>query len=172
MLFNLMLRGNNNMVRFSGQGDKRKHNMPYGERNRFDIDRMLQHHHLSKDFNLSTMSFTLFLNRVIKNLDLSRVVVYIDSPYSNTTATYNENGGWTSQEDEILLNKVLKLRELGAKVVISNVFHNRGKTNQWLIDWSEEHNDKFDVHYLDRDYSNSASFKSDKKTVEVLLVSK
>lgn len=173
MLFNLMLRGTNNWVRFSGTESNQKFNMSYGKRNRLDITRMEKHHELCQNIEVYQGSFAVFLTKVLKYGNPEESTVYIDSPYTGTTATYTEGNGWSAQEDDILLDLVIQIQEKGYKVVMSNVFFNKGHTNQWLIDWCALHKDKFEVHDLDRDYSNSSAFKYDgKKTDEVLIVSR
>lgn len=177
VLYNLMCRSNSNRTRFSGSGSNKKYNMSYGKRARFDLERLIRNQVLSQDIELHNTSFAVFLSKLekllVKGKTLKDTTVYLDSPYFQTTACYNENGGWTNQEDMVLLGYLLKLQEGCAKVVYSNVFFNKGKHNTWLIDWCEQHKDKFDVIHLDRDYSNSSSFKySGKGTDEVLIVSK
>ncbi|AGH32078.1 DNA methyltransferase [Vibrio phage 11895-B1] len=175
MLFTIMLRSHSNRVRFSGQGSNRKCNIPYGERNRFDMTRMLKHHTLSQKMNVSQGGFATFLNSLDNKVDWEEVVIYLDSPYQtggkSGGAVYNT--GWSDQDDDVLLQCILNYHNKGAKIVCSNIFFNRGFVFQKLIDFCEEHNDKFDVHHLDMDYRNSAHVKYDgKKTDEVLIVSK
>ena len=174
LLFNLMMRSNNNMIRFSGANND-KFNVPFGERHRFDLERIVQHKLLSKDIEWSSMGFSAFLSKMVKGLDKPEdVVVYFDCPYSISDAVYNKSGtGWNQQDDIICLDWLLKLWELGVKVVYSNVFFNKGKTFDLLIEWCEEHSDKFEVIHLDRDYNNCSSFKYEGvKSDEVLIVSK
>lgn len=170
LLFNLMMRSHSNRMRFSGQGSKRKCNIPYGKRNRFDMERMLKHHTLSQKMNVQQGGFATFLNS-FQSLDWDEVTIYADPPYLGTTAVYN--AGWSKMDDEVFRTCMLKYQQLGAKVIFSNIFYNRGYVAQDLIDWCEEHSDKFDVHHLDMDYRNTAHVKYDgKKTDEVLIVSK
>lgn len=174
LLFNLLMRSHSNRMRFSGQGSKLKCNIPYGERNRFDMERMLKHHTLSQKMNVRQGGFATFLNS-FQDLDWEEVTIYSDSPYQtggkSGGAVYNT--GWSDMDDDVLLANILKYQQLGAKVLVSNVYFNRGFTFQKLIDFCEEHSDKFDVHHLDMDYRNTAHVKYDgKKTDEVLIVSK
>ncbi len=176
-LYNLMCRSNTNMTRFSGQGVKRKYNMSYGKRAVFNLDRTMRNKVLLEDVELHNQDFKVFLNGLTNNLESKSYLpedatVYLDCPYFNSTATYNEGGGWTVEDDELLRDRAVSLHEEGYHVVSSNAFHNRGMTNQGLIDWTELHKDKFTVHYMNRDYSNCSSFKSEHPTVEVLIVSK
>ena len=80
--------------------------------------------------------------------------VYVDCPYSGTEAVYNEKrafGGWTVESDLKLFDLLEKLNNKGIKWGLSNVFVNRGKTNQHLIDWCEKNN--WNVYHLDRNYN-------------------
>lgn len=66
--------------------------------------------------------------------------VYLDPPYLNTTAVYNENEGWTIKDEEDLYNLCEKLNERGIKFGLSNVFENKGIKNEKLIKWCETNN--------------------------------
>lgn len=176
-LYNLMCRANSNMTRFSGKEGSRKYNMSYGKRARFSVERLMQNQVLMKGVDLYNMSFgVLFLQLEsllsVKGVSPLDTTIYVDSPYYNSVATYNEQGGWTAQDDEVLLDYLVKLHKQGYHIVSSNAFHNRGKTNSRLIEWTEANSELFEVVYLNRDYSNSSYFKSDHPTVEVLIVSK
>jgi DNA adenine methylase Dam len=92
--------------------------------------------------------------------------VYLDPPYINTTATYNENDGWSYQDETKLLNLCNDLTSKGIKWAMSNVFENKGVTNQHLIDWVNKHN--YNVHYFDG-FSYVSCGKGNAKTVEVLI---
>ncbi len=169
LLFNLMMRSHSNRMRFSGQGVKRKCNIPYGERNRFDMTRMLRHHTLAQNINIQQGSFVMFLNQ-FADVDWGKVTIYADPPYYGTTATYN--AGWTKQDDEVFRETMLKYKLLGAKVVFSNIFANRDFVAYDLIQWCRDNEEHFEVHHLNMDYGNSAHVKSKNKTDEVLIVSK
>lgn len=91
-------------------------------------------------------------------LDLSNLTdkdfVYCDPPYTNTTAVYNEKrafGGWTVDNDKALFAILESLDKRGVKWGLSNVFVCRGKKNEHLIKWCEEHN--WNVHHLSRNYN-------------------
>lgn len=170
LLFNLLMRSHSNRMRFSGQGKSYKCNIPYGERNRFDMERMLRHHTLSQKMNVSQGGFGTFLNK-FEDIDWSEVTIYADPPYLGTQAVYNS--GWGTLDNQVFLALMLRYQQLGAKVVFSNIFFNRGFLHEELINWCEQHSGKFDVHHLNMDYRNSAHVKYDgKKTDEVLIVSR
>lgn len=167
-LYNLQCRSNSNMMRFSKNG----FNMTYGERHYCNIERVKEHRLLLQGVKLSNMDFGDLTEQLLEGGLLSGMTVYLDPPYYGTTATYNENGGWTQNDNTSMLEYCLELYRSGAKVVISNVFENKGKVHQELIDWCQLHSDKFDVHHLNISYNNSSFRKSNQNTDEVLIVSK
>ena len=92
--------------------------------------------------------------------------VYLDPPYMNTTATYNENGGWSEKDELRLHNLCEQLNKQQIKFALSNVFLNKGIENKQLIDWVKEN--KFNVHYFNN-FNYMACGKGNAKTVEVLI---
>lgn len=100
----------------------------------------------------------ILCNEDALTLDLSGLTdkdfVYCDPPYTNTTAVYNEKrafGGWTVDNDKELFTILESLDKKGIKWGLSNVFVCRGKKNEHLIKWCEEHN--WNVHHLSRNYN-------------------
>ena len=169
-LFLLMHRANSNMIRFNGSG---KFNMTWGDRSPFFLDRVRDHKKsLQSNIQLRNDCFRVVFEDVFKFKGLDKVVMYLDPPYMNTLASYNEKGGWTTKDNKDLLGYIGKAIGLGIKVVISNVFQNRGKVHQQLIDWCEDNKELISVHHLDISYNNSSFRKSDEVTDEVLIVSK
>lgn len=169
LLYILHCRSNSNMMRFNKNDEW---NMSYGERAPFYPERIKQHQQLLKNITLYNEDFGDMIETLLMEGDLTGTTVYVDSPYLGTIATYNEGGGWTENDNTTLLDYCLTLRESGAKVVVSNVFQNRGNIHQELIDWCENNDDKFVVHHLDMCYNNSSFRKGKGKTDEVLIVSK
>lgn len=95
-----------------------------------------------KNFEIHNKSFT--------ELDYYTAdFVYLDPPYLNTTATYNENEGWTMKNELELFKLCEDLNSKGIKFGMSNVFENKGVVNQHLIDWCDKNDFKvytFDKH--------------------------
>jgi site-specific DNA-adenine methylase len=80
--------------------------------------------------------------------------VYLDPPYSNTQAVYNEKrafGGWTVESDYRLFDIIDSLNKRNVRFGMSNVFVCRGKQNNHLIDWCTEN--KYIVHHFNRNYN-------------------
>lgn len=167
-LYNLQCRSNSNMMRFSNNG----FNMTFGKRHRCDIERVKQHQDLIKNVELWNKDFGDAVEDILLLDNLDKTTVYLDPPYYGTTAQYNESDGWTENDNTSLLEYVVELHNKGAKVVMSNVFENRGVVHQQLIDWCDENKDKFEVHHLNMCYNNSSFRKGVGKTEEVLIVSK
>lgn len=167
-MLNLTLRSNSNMMRFNKTG---AWNMTYGERNSYNLERMQIHHEACNRISFMKKDFREVVNE-LQYGNGQGFVVYIDSPYQNTTATYNESGAWTDQDDIDLLECVLTLHTAGFKLALSNVFENKGKVNTRWVEFCELHEDKFIVHHLNRSYNNCSFRKSTAKTDEVLIVSK
>lgn len=80
--------------------------------------------------------------------------IYCDPPYLNTEAVYNEKrafGGWNIDKDIELFTFLEKAHNLGFKWGLSNVFENRGKRNEHLIQWCEKNG--WEVYHLSRNYN-------------------
>jgi site-specific DNA-adenine methylase len=126
---------------------------------------------MCKDIKFTSYDFSKAIdNLYTAGYNFKDMVIYIDSPYSGTTATYNT--GWNESSDRLLLSRVKALHQEGVKIVMSNVFENRGVVNQWLIDWCEDNKTLFGVIEMKISYANSSFRKSDQKTKEVLIVSR
>lgn len=113
-----------------------------------------------------------FLNKDFRYLEPKELndkdFVYFDPPYLVTCATYNEKDGWNQQNDIDLMDLCDKLNENNVKFAISNVFENKGKSNDMLKEWSN----KYNVYHLDKTYGNCNYHTKDKSknsTDEVLI---
>ena len=164
-LYTLICYAFNYQIRFNKVGN---YNMPFGKdrssfndilKNKFiDFVKKLQ----SKNINFINNDFI----SVLKNIELnSDVFIYCDPPYFNSTATYNENGGWT-KKNELDLREILI--ELHGKK-ISWALSNNLNTNENLEQWAN--NNEFKINYLNGTYGNCNYHKKDKlnKDIEVLI---
>lgn len=95
---------------------------------------------------------------------------YADPPYLITCATYNEQNGWTEDDEKDLLNYLDRLNKRGIRFALSNVLESKGRKNEILIKWIETHKEYRTIP-LDYDYSNS-NYHTKKAgvTKEVLVV--
>lgn len=160
ILYTLICYAFNNQIRFNSKGE---FNIPFGK-DRSSFNPTLREKFIefseainNKDCKFTNADFREFIGVAFGKNDF----LYCDPPYFNSTATYNENGGWTNADEE-------DLRDM---LAISNVkwaLSNNLKTNLTLKDWVEEHGYK--IHYLNTTYGNCNYQKKDKtKDIEVLI---
>ena len=154
----------NNQVRFNKSGE---FNIPPGKRDfnekmenklksfKMELDR--------KNIKFESKDFRELLNRVSEKDSF----VYLDPPYLISRAAYNENGGWTEQDEIDLLKELDILNEKGIKFALSNVLSHKGKENRIIKEWAS----KYNLHYLDFNYNNSnyQTKARQHKTEEVLI---
>ena len=65
----------------------------------------------------------------------------------------------------MLLDYLDRVNQRGIKFALSNVFEHKGKSNEILKEWSK----KYNVKYLNHDYSNSSYNTKKGKSEEVLI---
>jgi DNA adenine methylase Dam len=92
--------------------------------------------------------------------------VYLDPPYLNATATYNENNGWNERDENDLYQLCEYLNRYGIKFAMSNVFENKGIKNENLIAWCN--NNQFNIYTFDK-FSYTACGKGNSNAKEVLI---
>jgi len=159
MLYVLVCYSFSNQMRFNSKGE---FNMPYGERHfnknmRKNLSLFLEKLY-TKNIDFMNFDFVRYAFRPYNKNDF----VYVDPPYSNTTATYNENGGWTKNDDKDLFDFLDRLHDSGIRFAMSNILK-----NDWLTEWSK----KYNVHFLKHNYKNCNYQKKDRsgKEQEVLI---
>lgn len=164
ILYILIVYGFNNQIRFNKKG---QFNIPVGKR---DFNQKVRSN-LEEFISKISMDFIEFKNRDFKEFPFELIkkedFVYLDPPYLVATATYNEQGGWSEQDEIELLSKLDYLNNRGIRFALSNVIENKGNINTILEKWSE----KYNVNYLNYNYNNSNYQIKDKKqkTIEVLI---
>ncbi|MBD5274244.1 MAG: DNA adenine methylase [Bacteroides sp.] len=150
LLYTLIIFGFNNQMRFNSQGD---YNLPVGKR---DFNTVLQNK-LKKfmialqhqETTISNFDFRQFDTEFLTENSL----VYVDPPYLITGATYNENGGWTEQDENDLLLFLDNLNGRGIHFALSNVLSHKGRENPILRDWIKDND--YNLNQIQMDYSNS-----------------
>lgn len=167
MLYLLIVYSFNNQLRFNRKGE---FNLPVGKRD-FNskmqgkleafIDRVK-----SGDYRFTTDDF----RNVSMEGYTDKSFFYADPPYLITCATYNEQAGWTENDEKDLLNYLEELDKKGIRFALSNVLESKGKKNAILSEWINQ-NEKFKAIPLNYDYTNSNYHtKKDGITKEVLVV--
>lgn len=97
--------------------------------------------------------------------------LYCDPPYLITTGSYNDgNRGfreWDESDETDLYHYLDEANERKIHFALSNVIEHKGKINAILSEWSK----KYNVHYINSNYSNCNYHKKDKEstTVEILI---
>lgn len=162
MFYTLLCYAFNNQIRFNKQGE---FNMPFGA-NRSSFNLVLRDKFCCFVERLHQMN-CCFYNESFEQFDFSALnlndLVYCDPPYFNSLATYNENNGWTENDEVALLSLLDQLDVKGVRFALSNNLKYR---NPLLDKWK----DKYNVHWLDADYNNCNYHKKDKsKDKEVLI---
>lgn len=119
---------NTNNIRFNKQG---KFNMPIGNQ-RFNAETHSKK--IIDGCNFFGKNNVYITNKDYKDLKLQACLaddfVYIDPPYTNTLAIYNEQQGWGIEDDKHLFNICDMLTRRGIRWAMSNVFENKGAVNQ------------------------------------------
>ena len=163
MFYVLIVFSFNNQIRFNSAGE---FNLPVGKR---DFNEKMQCK-LQEFIQAISMQNSTFLSKDFADLEIpNNAFVYCDPPYLITTASYNENGGWTEAEEKRLLDTLDGLSARGIKFALSNVLEHNGRKNQILIDWIQCTGAR--VTHLNFNYNNSnyQSKSKGNKTDEILI---
>ena len=152
----------NYQIRFNQNG---KYNMPFGKE-RSSFNPSLRQKFIAfcdtlhnKNCMFFNVEFARFRFDELEKGDF----VYADPPYFNSVAAYNEQGGWTEKHEQCLLANLDELNQRGISFALSN---NLKYDNPLLDEWKN----KYNVHYLNGDYSNCNYHKIDRsKDYEVLI---
>ncbi len=152
----------NNQIRFNKNG---KYNMPFGK-DRSSFNETLRKKYVNFVKKMKEKNF-IFTNNDFRELKIDKLnkndLVYCDPPYYNSIASYNENGGWSEKEEKSLLELLDKLNDNNIKFALSN---NLKYENPLLYKWKN----KYNVHYLDINYSNCNYQKKNKSKDKEILI--
>jgi DNA adenine methylase Dam len=160
LLYTLSIFSNSHMIRFNSKGD---FNMPFGNGYFTEsVKNSILNNNYDKITYISNVDFREYSSRAFESNDF----VYLDPPYFNTTATYNENGGWSENDENDLYKFCEELNSNNIKFAMSNVFENKGIKNNKLIEWVEKNN--FNVHTFDK-FTYCACGKGNSNAKEVLI---
>ena len=158
-----------NCIRFNS---KNEFNMPFGNRCLLDIHKtqIKQCCDVIKNKNIEISNKNAFdVLSEIKDYN-DKMFIYLDPPYTNTMAIYNESrafGGWGIDDDQKLFDELDRLDKLGVKWCMSNVLENKGKNNNHIKEWADKKG--YEIIYLeDKTYSTFGTGNSNSK--EILVV--
>lgn len=120
--------------------------------------------------NFFRSSNVSIFNKDFRDLELENLssndFVYLDPPYLNTTATYNENNGWTELDEYELYELCEKLDRANVKFGMSNIFENKNIKNEKLINWCKNNN--WNVYTFDK-FTYMACGKGNSNAKEVFI---
>jgi DNA adenine methylase Dam len=167
----IMLHSFNNQIRFNKKGE---FNLPFGKRTLNESNeigvRNLCDFIVNNRTNFTNWSFEEFIYIATQYVTPDRETVplyYLDPPYNNTTATYNENN-WNDKQEQSLYYSIDRINFYGNKFVMSNVLEHNGVENKMLKRYIEERGFKYDV--IDYNYGNSSYNKKNRsKSVECIV---
>lgn len=168
MLYVLIVFAFNNQIRFNSSG---KFNLPIGKR---DFNQNM-YKKLNNFLSLIHSQNAIFTHKDFRNFDISKLTpndfVYVDPPYLITCAAYNEQGGWTENDEMDLLRFLDGLSKKNIRFALSNVLEAKGNVNQILKHWIENRTD-YTMIDLNYSYNNSSYHRQKKKyrTREILVV--
>lgn len=156
---------NNNNIRFNKSGE---FNMPIGNQY-FNPDthskKIIDGCNFFGDKNVYLVNSD-YIKINFKSLT-EQDFVYLDPPYTNTLAIYNEQQGWGVEDDYNLFKLCDYLTSRNIKWAMSNVFENKCVVNQHLIDWVNKNN--YNTHHFN-DFTYVSCGKGNAKTDEVLIM--
>ncbi len=166
--FTLVCYGFNNQIRFNRRGE---YNLPFGL-NRSSFNPAMRTNLVrfcealkAKRPTLSTLDFEAAIDTHLG--DATKTLVYCDPPYLISTATYNEQGGWTETEEKRLLGTLDRVHARGGRFVLSNLMSHGDRENGLLRAWSTAYR----VRPLDYTYGACSYHKkaTNKRGEEVLV---
>lgn len=169
MLYVIIVYAFNNQIRFNSNG---KFNLPVGKR---DFNNKMKQK-LIGFIDKTQEQNCIFTCRDFREFDTVTLTpedfIYVDPPYLITCATYNEQGGWSEEDEKDLLSFLDELNDRNIRFALSNVLRSKGKENSILIEWLEKNAEKYKVMRLNYSYSNSNYQTKDKtsSTEEVLII--
>lgn len=158
-----------NLIRFN---NKDEFNMPFGHRCYLDKtheNNIIKSYYVVQEKKIKMLNMNAFdlLESITKN---EQQFIYLDPPYTNTTAIYNEQragGGWSIDDDNKLFQELNRLNKLGIKWAMSNVLENKGIKNTHIEEWAKNNNYKI-IDFENKQYS--ALGKGNAKSREVLII--
>lgn len=133
----------NYLMRFNLKGE---FNAPYGHgHSKYSVTgkeklKGMEEHLKDKTVYVYNKDYKELVEEVIHELGEGDFI-YFDPPYEQTTASYNENRGytgWTNEDAEEVLEIIDKLDDLGIHFGYSNSLISKGEDNERLYEWLEE----------------------------------
>lgn len=170
-LFTLARFSFNNNMRFNSKGEL---NQAFGA-NRSSFNPTQRANTIKLHTNLQKI---ILSNRSFNDFDLTPFgfddFIYIDPPYLISDAFYNSGAKevaqrWEQADDLRLFEYLDAANARGIRWAMSNFTHNKGMTNEKLIEWIESNH--WNVHDINSDYHNCVHnrLKTTEPTVEIVV---
>ncbi len=135
-LYALLCSSFSNQLRWNDQGN---FNLPFGKRN---YNPSMQKKLLQYLERVKVRDLT-YTSKDFRDFDYSEYdLVIADCPYLNTTASYNEKGGWTLKDSVALLSRLDRQHVSGGKFIMFEEMWSKGKKNVALSEWASKYNIK------------------------------
>ena len=157
LLFYLICRSYSNYMRFSSSNE---FNVDYGRRTFNTSMQKKLREHIKR---LAVRDIEIRCRNVF-DIDLGGYdITFFDPPYLNTTAVYNEKGGWTESDEIALIQKAEKECK---SFVWFGQFVSNGIVNEHLMEFAKRYEYKV---LKDTTANCSANKKRGKQTIEVMI---
>ena len=162
MLYTLMVYAFNNDIRFNSEG---KFNLPVGKTdfNKNNYNKLIDYNERAKQIDFEFVLADFKSQKVINIIDKGDFV-YCDPPYLITTAVYNENNGWSENDEKVLLSILKKIDTDGKKFALSNVLRKVDTENVLLSNWIKTNH--FIKHDIDYHYRSASYNKKNRNGLE------
>ena len=169
MFYAMLTHAFNYQIEFTKKGN---YSVPLG-RNRSHFNPNMEKNFIKFIDKLKQLNIC-FANKDFNELKVDNLkqndFIYCDPPYLITCTAYgrSKSKGWNEDKEKELYELLDKINSKGVRFALSNVFENKGKSNDLLKEWSK----KYVVNYLNNSYSNcsyQAKDKSEGTTIEVLI---
>lgn len=159
--YTLMFYSFSQQFRFNNKGE---FNMPFGT----DCFSQQNETYINEGCDFFSKENVLIKKEDFRNINIDLLsendFIYLDPPYLNTTATYNEGEGWTTKDEKDLYKLCESLNNRNIKFGLSNMFENKEKRNDMIIKWCESNN--WNVYTFDKvSYSPCGKGNSNAKEV-------
>ena len=161
--YTLMFYSFSQQFRFNNKGD---FNMPCGN----DCFSEVNEKYIQNGCDFFNSDNVYITNNDFRKIKINKLgendFIYLDPPYLNATATYNENNGWTVEDEKDLYLLCENLNKFNIKFGLSNVFYNKNIKNAMLIEWCEKND--FNVYTFDK-FTYMACGKGNSNAKEVFI---
>lgn len=161
--YTLMFYSFSQQFRFNSKGD---FNMPCGN----DCFAESNHQYIKNGCKFFSKDNVYIFNKNFEELNIDNLskddFIYLDPPYLNTVAVYNENGGWGLDDENKLYNFIDKLNQKGIRFALSNILSDNKGENTTLKKYLETRDYK--VYSFDK-FTYMACGKGNQNSKEVLI---